>query len=131
MIVVDTSVIAYLLIYGEYSQNARRLFKKDPEWISPYLWRSEFRSVLSLYMRKGFLSYPDSILLMKEAENLLLGMEYEVRSETVLEIINNSKISAYDAEFIALAKDLKLKLYTSDKSLLKEFPSISRPLSKV
>jgi len=131
MIVVDTNVIAYLLIPGEHSQDARQLLKKDPEWISPYLWRSEFRSVLSLYIRKGFLSYPDSVLLMKEAENLLLGMEYEVRSELVLEIIKQSNISAYDAEFVALAKDLKLKLYTSDKSILKEFPVICRPLSKV
>ena len=70
-------------------------------------------------------------MLMKEAENLLFGMEYEVQSEMVLEIISNSNISASDAEFIALARDLKLKLYTSDKAILKEFSSISQPISKV
>ena len=102
MIVVDTNVVAYLLISGEYSQNACRLYKKDQEWISPYLWRSEFRSVLSLYIRKGFLSYPDSVMLMKEAENLLFGTEYNVQLELVLEIMIQSRISANDDEFICL-----------------------------
>ena len=38
MIVVDTNVIAYLLIRGERSAAMDRLLEADPEWIAPQLW---------------------------------------------------------------------------------------------
>ena len=56
MIVVDTNVIAYLFIKGDYSDNAMKLLKSDPVWIVPYLWKSEFRNVLTLYIRQNHLT---------------------------------------------------------------------------
>jgi len=131
MIIVDTNVIAYLFIRGELSENAKRLLTRDPEWISPYLWRSEFRNVLARYMRKGDLSYKDAMLLMEEAENLLQNMEYLTKSERVLELVSKSDCSAYDCEFVALAYELNLKLYTSDRRLLKSFPDITVSLREI
>ena len=52
MIVVDTNVLAYLLITGERSAEAERALRKDPFWAAPLLWRSELRNVLALYMRQ-------------------------------------------------------------------------------
>ena len=131
MIIVDTNVIAYLFIRGELSENAKRLLIQDPEWISPYLWCSEFRNVLAHYMRKGDLSYKDAVLLMEEAENLLHNMEYQTKSERVLELVSKSDCSAYDCEFVALAYELNLNLYTSDKRLLKVFPDITVSLREI
>ena len=51
MIVIDTNVVAYLLIEGERTSACRRAFAKDPEWCAPFLWRSEFRNVLTMHMR--------------------------------------------------------------------------------
>lgn len=42
MIVVDTNVLAYLLLPYEHSSQADVLFKCDPQWVVPILWRSEF-----------------------------------------------------------------------------------------
>ncbi len=51
MIVVDTNIIAYLYISGERSQQTEKLLSIDANWNAPLLWRSEFRSVLSRYLR--------------------------------------------------------------------------------
>ena len=55
MIVVDTNVIAYLFLKGEYNQNAEKLLKSDSDWSVPILWRSELRSILTLYLRKNLI----------------------------------------------------------------------------
>jgi predicted nucleic acid-binding protein len=56
MIVVDTNIIAYLYLTSERSRQAEQALRKDPQWATPLLWRSEFRSVLALYLRRKLLS---------------------------------------------------------------------------
>lgn len=53
MTVVDTNVIAYLFVSGEYFAQAERARRKDPHWVAPLLWRSEMRNVLALDIRRG------------------------------------------------------------------------------
>ncbi len=43
MIAVDTNVLAYLYLPGEYTAQAEALLERDPDWTAPVLWRSEFR----------------------------------------------------------------------------------------
>jgi len=128
MIVVDTNVIAYLFIDGNYSEQSKVLLKHDSDWISPFLWKSEFRNVLVLYIKQGFISLADAQLLMHEAEDFMSGNEYEVNSYEILELVSDSTCSAYDCEFVALAKRLNLSLFTSDKRILKDFPGIASSL---
>ena len=52
MIVVDTNVIGYLFLSSDQSVLAERALQKDNVWAAPILWRSEFRSILTLYKRK-------------------------------------------------------------------------------
>ena len=47
MIVVDTNVIAYVLIEGDKTALAQQVAKKDPDWKVPPLWRHEFLNVLA------------------------------------------------------------------------------------
>ncbi|MGK7895136.1 MAG: VapC toxin family PIN domain ribonuclease, partial [Xenococcus sp. (in: cyanobacteria)] len=54
MIVADTNVIAYLFLQGERTEQAETLLLFDSEWIAPYLWRSEFRNILALYIRQSY-----------------------------------------------------------------------------
>ena len=130
MITVDTNVIAYLFIKGDFSNKARNLLKYDSVWLAPFLWRSEFRNVLMLYMRNNYLSHDDALSIMNEAEEFMEGNEFEVNSFEILELVSQSQCSAYDCEFVALAKRLNVDFYTSDKKLLKEFPNIALSLNK-
>lgn len=125
MIVVDTNVIAYLLLGGEKTPQARAALRKDPVWAAPILWQSEFRNVLAMYLRQGQLVLSDALELVAEAESLLSGSEYRVESGQVLSLVAVSRCSAYDCEFVALAQELGVPLVTSDRQLLGAFPSVA------
>ena len=121
MIVVDTNVVAYLLLGGQKTPGARLAFRKDPVWAAPILWRSEFRNVLAAFLRRRTLSLLDALEVMQEAETLFRGAEYNVESGQVLRLATESGCSAYDCEFVALAQELGVPLLTSDAEILKEF----------
>lgn len=128
MIVVDTNVIAYFWIPGDFSKAAAALYDKDSHWISPYLWRSEFRNILSGYLRQKALTVDQALSLIENAESLMSGNEYNVSSAEVLEIAAASGCSAYDCEFVALARYFDVKLFTADKKVIREFPDAVVPL---
>lgn len=122
MIVVDTNIISYFYLSNNLSSQVEELQRFDSLWVTPILWRSEFRSVLASYLRKEFLSLDGAQEIMEDALILLQGREYEVASYQVLNLVNQSSCSAYDCEFVALAKDLDIPLITADKTILNEFP---------
>jgi len=122
VIVVDTNIISYLFIEGEHTQRAEKVLQKDGEWAAPLLWRSEFRNVLSFYIRQKYLTLDSAVKLINEAFYLMADNEYDVSSLDVLSLAKLSGCSAYDCEFVALAKDLGTSLITSDKKILKAFP---------
>ena len=128
MIVVDTNILAYLYLPGEFTEQAEKLLSEHAEWAAPQLWRSEFRNILAGYMRRGAFDLQQAIAMQREAEALLASSEYVVDSEAVLELVKNSDCSAYDCEFVALAKMLGVKLFTMDAKLLRSFPEIAMSL---
>lgn len=125
MIVADTNTIAYLYLPSDYSEHVEALLLKDPDWIAPILWRSELRNILALYLRKKLISMDDALEIQQQAENLLKDNEYTVNSFEVLNTANESGCSAYDSEFICLAKSQNCKLITADKKILKQFPDLA------
>ena len=122
MIVVDTNIISYFYLSTNYSESVSQLYKKDNEWIAPLLWRSEFRNVLTLYIRQKILTIEQALEIQEDAETLMLDNEFQVTSAQVFALTTTSECSAYDCEFVALAKNLNLKLITQDKKVLREFP---------
>ena len=130
MIVVDTNVISYFYLNSDYSPLAEQVFKKDPEWCVPLLWRSEFRSVLSLYVRRKIISLSEAVEIYEAAEELLIHNEYEVSSIQVLNLSHISGCSAYDCEFVNLAKDLHVTLVTEDKKVLHNFPETAATMAQ-
>ena len=129
MIVVDSNVLAYLYLPGEYTAAAEALLEQDSDWAAPILWRSEFRNILAGYLRRKAITFEQANSLQREAESLLEGAEFEVESFAVLELVRDSDCSAYDCEFIALAIKLDTKLITMDKKLLRAFPKRAIALS--
>jgi len=130
MIVVDTNVIAYFWLPGEYTTYAERALSKDNEWAAPILWRSEFRNILAGYMRRKNLTIDMAIQLVEHAETQMKGREYIVESGRVMSFVEMSSCSAYDCEFVALAEDLGVPLITTDKKIIRTFPTIALPLDK-
>lgn len=131
MIVVDTNILAYLYLPTELSPQAELLLEREPRWVAPRLWRSELRNVLALYLRKELLTLEQAYAIQTEAEALLAEAEYEVPSLDVLKLVQESNCSAYDCEFVALAKHLNATLVTADKKILQEFPAIAMSLTEV
>lgn len=129
MIVVDTNVIAYLFLPGTFTENSEALFRSDPQWAVPYLWRSEFRNILATYVRAQKLGKESSHEIYLGAENMLRGREFAVNGDHVLELAFLTKLSGYDCEFMALAEQLNCPLVTSDKKLLKSSKGYGKNLS--
>jgi predicted nucleic acid-binding protein len=129
MIVADTNIITYLLLPSSYSDDLDALYRAEPDWAVPTLWRSEFRNVLALYLRKEIITLKQAILLEQNADLVVAHNEFTVSSIDVLTLVDKSNCSAYDCEFVALAHTLETKLITQDKKILREFPETALSVS--
>jgi predicted nucleic acid-binding protein len=125
VIVVDTNLIVYLYVETEWTTRSEQVLEIDMHWLAPFLWRSEFRNALTLYLRKNLLSFNEVLEITQEAEQRMAGNEHSVSSAQVLNLVKNSTCTAYDCEFVALAQMLNVSLVTTDKKLLREFPAIA------
>lgn len=123
MIVVDVNVIAYLLIEGEFTKQAQNTFAKDSHWVVPSLWRHEFVNIVSKYLQTGGVNINEAKEIWANAVILFEPNEQQVNFEEVLMISVENNISAYDGQYIALARNLNAPLITEDKQLLSKFPS--------
>ena len=125
MIVVDTNTIAYLYLPTKYTIDIEKLLEAKPEWAAPALWRSEFRNILTLHIRQSLIEFDTACKMQSEAEELIGENEFDIDSVSVLSLSSESGCSAYDCEFVSLAKAIDSKLITADKKLLKSFPDIA------
>lgn len=129
MIVVDTNVVAYFFIEGEKTESARTLWEEEPQWILPPLWRHEFLNVVATYCRAGNMSAIDAEALWLNAVQLLGDSERIVDHVAALQLAISFRISAYDAQFVSLAKSVGGVLVTEDKTLIKTFPETAISLT--
>jgi len=130
LIVVDTNIISYFYLNSEFTELIEKLYSKEPVWAAPLLWRSEFRNVLSVYVRKDIISLFDAIEIFEAAQLLLKDREFEINSIQVLKLAQNSGCSAYDCEFINLAQDLNVNLITMDKKILNNFSDTAKSIQE-
>lgn len=122
MIVVDTNVIHYCWVRGQNTEVAQAVRRKDPDWHAPILWRSELRNVLTAYLRRRLMSRIQIAEILTTADRALVESEHIVGDDLVLDILESSTLTAYDAEFVALAGALSVPLVTADKAVCKAFP---------
>jgi predicted nucleic acid-binding protein len=122
MLVVDTNVIAYLYLPTTYSAFSEQLLEIDSLWAAPLLWRSELRNVLCNYQRKKTIDLTSALAIQDQAEALMNGNEFAVTSMSILALAASSGCSAYDCEFVSLARELNTQLITADKKVIRAFP---------
>ena len=125
MIVADTNLVSYLLIEGELTDGARRVRELDADWRLPPLWRSEFLNVLASAVRAGVLDEQQALSVWWVASDLFLGHEVEPDGDSVLTLALERRISAFDAQFVALAEDLEVPLVTGDLGIVQQCPELA------
>jgi predicted nucleic acid-binding protein len=130
MIVVDANILVYLFLEGEHTSKASNAYEKDSRWISPLLWHSEVCNAVAGYIRKKMITLDDAYVILHKAEQTMKYSEYSIPSEKILQLVARSKCSAYDCEYVALAKEMNVKLVTTDKLILSEFPDVAISLEK-
>jgi predicted nucleic acid-binding protein len=122
VIVADCTLIAQLGIGTESTATAENVYAIDPDWIVPPLWRSELRNVLRMYVTEAKMPVANAIARMSIAEERFGAAEHAVVSGDVLSIAAKSRCSAYDAEYVSLAREFAIPLVTSDRRLRDLFP---------
>ncbi len=129
MIVVDTHVMVRLLVGGEGGAEAGRLFEQDTEWAAPGILMSELQNVLIGFVRRGVMT-PEQATAMSDDATVVLGSRIANPSgPQVIAVALECRLSAYDAEFVALARTLGVPLATSDKAILRSAEDVAAPLA--
>jgi len=122
VVLVDTNVLAYLMLEGDRTSAAQELFERDADWRSEAVIMVEFSNVLTTYVRTKVLSRDQGLKLLAGAEKLVPVLT-SVQNARALEVATQFGISAYDARFVALAIQMKVKLVTEDAKLRAAVPS--------
>ena len=126
MIVVDVNVIAYFFIEGEKTASARDLLRRD--WRLPALWRHEYLNVLATFVREDGATIADAKTLWQRGIELFGPREQDPDMESALDLATENRVSAYDAQYVALARQLQTVCVTEDQRLLKTFPELTRTM---
>lgn len=117
MIVADANVVAYLVIEGDRTPLAQAVWDLDPDWRLPSLWRHELLNTLATYAKAGGVDLEDAERIWYVAWNQLSASEHEVDMSRALELAVLNRVSAYDAQYVALARYLDVPLITEDRRL--------------
>ncbi len=122
MIVVDVNVVVYLLTETPQCELARDLRENDRQWLVPPLWRHEMLNVLATLARQDVLDAPSALTVWRNALDLVGNSERTPDMERALSLAIDHGISAYDAQYVALAESLGVSFVTEDKKLQRLFP---------
>lgn len=119
MIVVDTNVVVHLLVDREHTRVATRLYRRDPDWRAPPILLSELRHVLIRLIRTGALTRRRADRASERASAVLGAGIHSVPTPVVLDAALDCGLTAYDAEFVVLARALGCPLATLDRAILR------------
>ena len=130
MICVDTNIICYRYMASPHSAAADAAWAKDPDWIVPILWRSEFRNALAGSIQRRSITAEEASAIANLAEAMLDRKEFTVSTSAVLQLVSRSHCSAFDCEFVALAHAEGVQVVTTDRQILLEFPEVAISLER-
>ena len=122
VLLVDTNILVYLMIDGDLTRAAQKLYEHDSDWRSEGFAIVEFSNVLATYVRSKALTREQAMKLLENAL-VVVPVLTNVTHSQALETATQFGISAYDARFIALAKQMRVKLVTEDTKLQAAVPS--------
>lgn len=123
MIVADASLIVNFYL-GE-QELAMAILRRDHEWYTTPLWRFEVHNALLKYIRFRHLTVQVAQSIVNKAAFLTADRVREVSTSNALEAASTFELSAYDADYVALAKNLAAPLVTFDQKLIRATKGIA------
>jgi predicted nucleic acid-binding protein len=130
VLLVDTNIVAYLLIDGDHTGGAQDLRRRDPDWRSEAFLLVEFTNVLASSIATKRMSNTLAGHILSEAITLLDGKLVRIAHPSVLSIAVRYRVTAYDGRFLALAQQLGSRLVTDDTKLRSAAPDLTQSLSE-
>jgi predicted nucleic acid-binding protein len=128
---VDANVVAYLLVEGDKTAQARALWALDSDWHAPRLLFYELASVFSQLVRQGAVSVETAIAGLESVAGLVRPRDQDPPAARVLEIASKLAVSAYDATYLAAAEVLGMPVVTEDRRLIRLAPGMTRSLESL
>jgi len=128
MIVVDANVIVALVIANSIASSARAVLAADADWIVPSLWQSEVLNALLNEVKAGNVTLEGALEAADTAAQVLHDRVRECRASAILTTAHTSRLTAYDATYVVLARSLGLLLVTEDKQILRACPDVARSM---
>ena len=122
MIVVDAEVLISLTLVRPHTPVAREAFLRDPDWAAPPLWRSDFRGQLWKHIAANRISEAQAHHAFDAAERVIAGNEPDPALSEIVRLVRTHGIEPYDAEYVAIARDLGVRYVTADLDLAKACP---------
>ncbi|OFW57087.1 MAG: hypothetical protein A2133_06210 [Actinobacteria bacterium RBG_16_64_13] len=129
MLVVDANIVAYLLVEGEKTDQARALWAADHDWRAPRLLYYELANVFCRLVKERALPREAAVAGLERGTDLVRMLAEGPPGARILEIASKLGLSAYDACYLATAERLRVPLATEDSRLLRLAPEIARSLS--
>jgi len=121
MIVVDASVVAFLLIDGELTDAVRELHRIDPDWVTPPILNHEMLNILAAVgSAEGSSEAMEPI--WRHVRALVASRQQVPDPVRSLRLGVELGISGNEAQYLCLAESLGLPLITQEKSLLQAAP---------
>ena len=125
MIVVDSHIIAYLLLPGENTGLAEKLYRENPHWIAPQNWKVEFLDILRRYEEESKSGVLNSHQVLILAEKLMEKGTYDVSLDRALSMARRVKDSITAGFYLALAEDRKTHFYTFREDFIYASPGLA------
>jgi predicted nucleic acid-binding protein len=130
VLIIDTNVVAYLLIEGDYTAAARSLHRRDDDWRSEAFVMVEFTNVLTASIAAGRMDLVLAQRFLADATSLLQGKLTSIPHDPVVSLAVQYRVTAYDARFLALAQQLGSRLVTEDVKLRAAAPALTQSLAE-
>jgi predicted nucleic acid-binding protein len=128
MVVVDTNVVAAIFIRSRLTEQALKLRSRDALWCVDPFAVIEFSNVLATYQRAGYLTRSAALERLRLAEAFLSPNYLHVSNAAALELALRHNITAYDARFLAVARQFRRKLVTDDAKLRAAAPGLTQSI---
>jgi predicted nucleic acid-binding protein len=128
MVAIDSNVLAYLLIDGNQTAHARALLDRDADWHSDAFVLIDLTNVLASAVRLRGLGLSQATTVLSNAQSVIEPGLHAVPHADALALAARYRVSAYDARYLVVARELGTRLVTEDARLRKAAPTLTRSL---